>query len=126
MGKNSAHALDRGLVEVSEEVKFDWPGFLPVERIKAGIREIAVGLIVFCGARRLLLLTLISSHKERTSFMSYPYSSLYLEGQWSKLKLAQLFHSEPGALGCELSPWSADRVPASSEHRDCRQAVEAS
>ena len=47
MGKNSAHALDRGLVEVSEEVKFDWPGFLPVERIKAGITEIAVGLIVF-------------------------------------------------------------------------------
>ena len=47
MGKNSAHALDRGLVELSEEIQFDWPEFLPVERIKAGITEIAVGLIVF-------------------------------------------------------------------------------
>jgi len=47
MGKNSAHSLDRELIEVSEELKFDWPRFLPVERIKAGITEIAVGLIVF-------------------------------------------------------------------------------
>jgi len=47
MGKNSAHSLDRELVEVSEELKFDWPRLLPVERIKAGITEIAVGLIVF-------------------------------------------------------------------------------
>jgi len=59
--------------------------------------------------------------------MSYPYSSLYLEGQWSKLKLAKLFHSEPEALGCGLSPWNADRVPASSElpasSRSCLASV---
>ena len=39
--------LDRALVEPVEEMKFDWPEFLPVERIKAGITEIALGLIVF-------------------------------------------------------------------------------
>ena len=42
-----ASLLDRGLVDLPEEIKFDWPEFLPVERIKAGITEIAVGLIVF-------------------------------------------------------------------------------
>jgi hypothetical protein len=47
MEKNSAHTFDRELVEISEEMKFDWPEFLPVERIKAGITEIALGLIVF-------------------------------------------------------------------------------
>ena len=47
MGKNSAHSLDRELIEVSEELKFDWPRFLPVERIKAGLREIALGLTMF-------------------------------------------------------------------------------
>jgi hypothetical protein len=38
--------LDRALVEAAEETRFDWPEFLPVERIKAGISEIIVGLIV--------------------------------------------------------------------------------
>ena len=47
MERNSAYTLGRELIEVSEEMKFDWPEFLPVERIKAGITEIAVGLIVF-------------------------------------------------------------------------------
>jgi hypothetical protein len=47
MEKNSAQALDEELVEVSEKIKFDWPEFLPVERIKAGIMESALGLIVF-------------------------------------------------------------------------------
>ena len=47
MEKNSAQALDGELVQVSEEIKFDWPEFLPVERIKAGIMESALGLIVF-------------------------------------------------------------------------------
>jgi hypothetical protein len=47
MEKNSAHAVDREFVDISEEMKFDWPDFLPVERIKAGITEIALGLIVF-------------------------------------------------------------------------------
>jgi hypothetical protein len=39
--------LDREFVDICEEMKFDWPEFLPVERIKAGITEIALGLIVF-------------------------------------------------------------------------------
>jgi hypothetical protein len=47
MEKDFAHTLDRELVEVSEQMKFDWPEFLPVERIKGGITEIALGLIVF-------------------------------------------------------------------------------
>ena len=47
MEKNSAHTFDRELVGISAEMKFDWPEFLPVERIKAGITEIALGLIVF-------------------------------------------------------------------------------
>jgi len=47
MEKNSAHTVDREFVDISEEMKFDWPDFLPVERIKAGITEIALGLIVF-------------------------------------------------------------------------------
>lgn len=47
MEKNSAHTSDREFVKISEEMKFDWPEFLPVERIKAGITEIALGLIMF-------------------------------------------------------------------------------
>ena len=47
MEKNSADRLDREFVDICEEMKFDWPEFLPVERIKAGITEIALGLIVF-------------------------------------------------------------------------------
>src|ERR1700746_3905281 len=46
MEKNSADTLDREFVDICEEMKFDWPEFLP-ERIKAGITEIALGLIVF-------------------------------------------------------------------------------
>jgi hypothetical protein len=38
-----------GLVEAAEEMKFDWPEFLPMERIKAGIRDIALGLLL-CAA----------------------------------------------------------------------------
>jgi len=41
--------LDRALVETAEEIEFDWPKFLPVERIKAGITEIALGLLLFAG-----------------------------------------------------------------------------
>jgi hypothetical protein len=47
MEKNSAHPSGWELVEVSQEMKFDWPEFLPVERIKAGITEIALGMLVF-------------------------------------------------------------------------------
>ena len=48
MEKNSALAPDGGEpVEVPEKIEFDLPDFLPVERIKAGIMEIFVGLIAF-------------------------------------------------------------------------------
>jgi hypothetical protein len=39
--------LDRALVEAAEQMKFDWPEFLPVERVKAGISEIALGFLLF-------------------------------------------------------------------------------
>jgi hypothetical protein len=45
MEKNSAHAPDVELVEVSEKIEFEWSEFLPVERIKAGITQIFLGLI---------------------------------------------------------------------------------
>ena len=51
------HDVDRALAEAAEEMDFDWPEFLPVERIKAGITEIALGILVFailialCGLR---------------------------------------------------------------------------
>jgi hypothetical protein len=31
------------------KIEFDWPEFLPVERIKAGIIEIALGFLLFAG-----------------------------------------------------------------------------
>ena len=43
----ASHDLDVVLFQIAEGMKFDWPEFLPVERIKAGITEIALGLIVF-------------------------------------------------------------------------------
>ena len=46
MEENSTQALDGELFEVSE-IRFDWPQFLPVERIKAGLTEIALGLTMF-------------------------------------------------------------------------------
>jgi hypothetical protein len=39
--------LDRALAEAAQEMKFDWPEFLPIERIKAGMVEIAFGLLLF-------------------------------------------------------------------------------
>ena len=42
-----ARTFDPELVAVSEELKFHWPELLPVERIRAGITEIAFGVIVF-------------------------------------------------------------------------------
>jgi hypothetical protein len=50
--------LDRVLVEAAEEIEFDWPEFLPVERIKAGITEIALGFLLFAGLVGLLWLPL--------------------------------------------------------------------
>jgi hypothetical protein len=43
----SPNDLDSALLEAAKEMKFDWPEFLPVERIKAGIMEIALGLFLF-------------------------------------------------------------------------------
>ena len=38
--------LDRALLE---EMNFDWPEFLPAERIEVGIAQMAVGLLLFAG-----------------------------------------------------------------------------
>jgi len=46
MEENLAQALEGELVEVSE-IRFDWPQFLPIVRIKAGLTEIALGLSMF-------------------------------------------------------------------------------
>jgi hypothetical protein len=46
MEENSAYALDRTLIEASEKTR-DWTQFLPIERIKMGLTEIALGLLVF-------------------------------------------------------------------------------
>jgi hypothetical protein len=43
------HDLERALAEAAEEMDFDLPGFLPVERIKAGITEIVFGFLVVAG-----------------------------------------------------------------------------
>jgi hypothetical protein len=42
--------LDRALLEAAEELDFDWPEFLPVERVIWGITEIAVGCALAAGA----------------------------------------------------------------------------
>jgi hypothetical protein len=57
--------------------------------------------------------------------MSYPYSSLYLEGQWSRLKLAKLFHAGTDALCDGPTPLGIDHTLATGRHRDCRQPGEA-
>jgi hypothetical protein len=41
--------LDRALVEAAEEMSFNWPEFLPVERIGAGVAQMAVALLLFAG-----------------------------------------------------------------------------
>ena len=42
--------LDRALLEAAEELDFNWPEFLPVERITRGITEIALGCALVAGA----------------------------------------------------------------------------
>jgi hypothetical protein len=37
------------LADASEKVNFDWPHSLPIERIKAGLTEIAVAILLFAG-----------------------------------------------------------------------------
>jgi hypothetical protein len=41
--------LDRALVEMVEEIEIDWPEFLPMERIRPGITEVAFGLLLVIG-----------------------------------------------------------------------------
>ena len=43
------HDLERALAEAAEEMDFDWPEFLPVERIKAGITVIVLGFLLLAG-----------------------------------------------------------------------------
>jgi hypothetical protein len=43
----ASHDLDVVLFQIAEGMKFDWPESLPVERIKTGISEIALGFILF-------------------------------------------------------------------------------
>jgi|ERR1700752_3653455 hypothetical protein len=41
--------LDRALVEAAEELDFDWPEFLPAERVVKGLTEIALGFALVAG-----------------------------------------------------------------------------
>ena len=43
----TSHDLDVALFQIAEGMKFDWPESLPAERIKAGLSEIALGIILF-------------------------------------------------------------------------------
>ena len=52
----ATHDLDRALVEAAEEIEIDWPESLPVERIKAGLTEIALALLLFAGVLALCAL----------------------------------------------------------------------
>ncbi|HEY2123462.1 MAG TPA: hypothetical protein VGH07_07695, partial [Chthoniobacterales bacterium] len=38
---------DRALIKAAEQMKFDWPEFLPEERLGIGIVEIVFGLFLF-------------------------------------------------------------------------------
>ena len=52
--------LDRALVEAAEEMRFDWPEFLPVERIEPGLIQIAMWLLLFVSAVALGVLLFFS------------------------------------------------------------------
>jgi|SRR5262249_2289784 len=41
--------FDRALIEAAEEMRFDWPEFLPVERVRAGIAQMALASLLFAG-----------------------------------------------------------------------------
>lgn len=51
VGANSLTPLDIRdvLVAESEKMSFDWPDSLPIERIKAGLAEIALAFLLFAG-----------------------------------------------------------------------------
>ena len=92
MEANSAHPLDGTLVRASEKT-LGHRHFLPIERIKAG--SLKSLLVCSCLGRSSPSVAPTDLKPEN---MSYPYSSLYLEGQWSRLKLAKLFDCGPRAL----------------------------
>jgi len=39
--------LNDALEAMAEEMKFDWPEFLPVDRIRAGLIQSALGVLIF-------------------------------------------------------------------------------
>lgn len=41
--------FDRALIEAAEEMSFNWPEFLPVAGIKAGMTQMAVASLLFAG-----------------------------------------------------------------------------
>jgi hypothetical protein len=49
--------LEIAFFQTVENIDFDWPETLAVERIKIGIAEIAVAVLVFAGFVLLVLLT---------------------------------------------------------------------
>jgi hypothetical protein len=51
--------IHRVLVEAAEEMDFDWPEFLTVERIKNGMAEVALGFLVLAGLTALGWLVLL-------------------------------------------------------------------
>jgi len=58
--------------------------------------------------------------------MSYPYSSLYLESQWAKMKLASLFGQKQVTAQTDylVVPWSL-RYPAHDDSIDTSSAISA-
>jgi len=45
--RSPSNYLDRALVEAAEKLEFAWHDSLPVERIKAGITEMILGVLAF-------------------------------------------------------------------------------
>ena len=58
--------------------------------------------------------------------MSYPYSSLYLESQWAKMKLASLFGQKQVTAQTDylVVPWSL-RYPAHDDSIDTSSTISA-
>ena len=48
-GTPELSGLDRALVEAAEEMSINWPEFLPVERIGAGVAQMVLALLLFAG-----------------------------------------------------------------------------
>lgn len=59
-GSPALSDLDRVLVEAAEEMRFDWPEFLPVERIERGLIQIAMWLLLIVSVAALGVLLFFS------------------------------------------------------------------